>query len=480
MNSTKTYIHFGIALAAGLLIKAGIHPENGLTLLGVNVLAVTIPTLYLWLTVNTSWCALLFLGLLVMTGAMSANAVWAGSMGHFAVITMIVFSLLNYALKETGVIDKIAAWFITRRIARKRPYVFLGLFFLSNLVIGMFVDNLSLAVIYVGLAVALAEKIGLKKGEAFYSCMFIGILWCNVVISIASPIAHAPVLILIGMMESSLGIVISYGKWLSIGIPFAAVMFIVMMAAVAIRHPDTSKYMEFDFDGFSSTPRPWDKKSRITAVIFALTVLAILLPEVLKSVFPTVCAYMSKVGVVVPAILAVCALSFINVDGEPILDYGKAAGSLPISAIIFAGVVCVMSTPFSSEETGISLWLSNIIKPAFGSLSPFTAMMLLTTAALIMTNFLSNVVTMVLFFNVGIALLSGGSVDLGAYAVLIGFASSMASLTPSACAPAPLIYAPGHASVRGVLKANLVFIILSFVVMLTLVYPIASKIIALP
>ena len=189
---------------------------------------------------------------------------------------------------------------------------------------------------------------------------------------------------------------------------------------------------------------------------------------------------MSKVGVVVPAILAVCALSFIKLDGEPILDYGKAAGSLPISAIIFAGVVCVMSTPFSSEETGISLWLSNIIKPAFGSLSPFTAMMLLTTAALIMTNFLSNVVTMVLFFNVGIALLSGGSVDLGAYAVLIGFASSMASLTPSACAPAPLIYAPGHASVRGVLKANLVFIILSFVVMLTLVYPLASKIIALP
>ena len=42
------------------------------------------------------------------------------------------------------------------------------------------------------------------------------------------------------------------------------------------------------------------------------------------------------------------------------------------------------------------------------------------------------------------------------------------------------VYAPGHASVRGVLKANLVFIILSFVVMLTLVYPLASKIIALP
>ena len=205
MNKNKTYLHVAVALILGLLIGFGVQPENGLTVLGVRVLAVTIPTLYLWLTVNTSWCALLFLALLILTGAMTPTEVWAGSMGHFAVITMIVFSILNYALKETGVIDRAAAWFISRRIAKGRPLVFLGLFFLSNLIIGMFVDNLSLAIIYVGLAIALADKIGVKRGDPFYACLFIGILWCNVIISIASPIAHAPVLILIGMIETQLG-----------------------------------------------------------------------------------------------------------------------------------------------------------------------------------------------------------------------------------------------------------------------------------
>ncbi len=460
----------------GLLIAFGIRPDNGISSLGVHVLAVTVASLYLWLTVNTSWCSLLFLGLLVMTGAMTPNAVWAGSMGHFAVITMIVFSMLNYALKDTGVIDRIAAWFITRKIARRRPYVFLGLFFLSNLVIGMFVDNLSLAVIYVGIAAVLAEKIGVKKGDPFYACMFIGILWCNVVISIASPIAHAPVLILIGMMQNQLGISVSYGQWLSIGVPFAAVMFVVMMIAVFIWRPDASAYLSFDFDGFrkAEAEQVWDKRSKITAVVFILAVLAILLPEVLKGVFPTVCGYLSDIGVVVPAILAVCALCLIQTDGKPILDYARAAGTLPLSAIIFAGVVCVMSTPFSSEDTGISVWLSNIIQPAFAALSPLTAMILLTLAALIMTNFLSNVVTMVIFFNIGVALLGGGELNIGAYAVIIGFASSMAALTPSACAPAPLIFGPGHATVGGVLKANLVFILLSFAAILLLVYPLAS------
>lgn len=476
MNIRKTYLHCGIALVLGLLITFGIRPDNGISSLGVHVLAVTVASLYLWLTVNTSWCSLLFLGLLVMTGAMTPNAVWAGSMGHFAVITMIVFSMLNYALKDTGVIDRIAAWFITRKIARRRPYVFLGLFFLSNLVIGMFVDNLSLAVIYVGIAAVLAEKIGVKKGDPFYACMFIGILWCNVVISIASPIAHAPVLILIGMMQNQLGISVSYGQWLSIGVPFAAVMFVVMMIAVFIWRPDASAYLSFDFDGFrkAEAEQVWDKRSKITAVVFILAVLAILLPEVLKGVFPTVCGYLSDIGVVVPAILAVCALCLIQTDGKPILDYARAAGTLPLSAIIFAGVVCVMSTPFSSEDTGISVWLSNIIQPAFAALSPLTAMILLTLAALIMTNFLSNVVTMVIFFNIGVALLGGGELNIGAYAVIIGFASSMAALTPSACAPAPLIFGPGHATVGGVLKANLVFILLSFAAILLLVYPLAS------
>lgn len=474
MNKNKTYFHLGVAVVLGLLLGFGLRPELGLTVLGVRVLAVTLPTLYLWLTVNTSWCSLLFLALLILTGAMTPTEVWAGSMGHFAVITMIVFSILNYALKETGVIDRAAAWFVSRRIARGRPLVFLGLFFLSNLVIGMFVDNLSLAVIYVGLAAALAEKIGVKKGDPFYACLFIGILWCNVVISIASPIAHAPVLILIGMIEAQLGISISYAQWLSVGVPFAAVMFLAMMAAVAVWRPDARAFL--DFDPASLTPEPLSRRGKLTAGIFLLTVAAILLPEVGKVVLPGHFVFWSQVGVVVPAILAVCALCLISVDGKPVLDFSAACATLPLPAILFAGVVCVMSTPFSAQATGISAWLSGLLQPVFRGLSPFATLVLLAVAALVMTNFLSNVVTMVLFFNIGLALLSGSALHLGAFAAVIGVASSMASLTPSACAPAPLIFGPGHATVRGVLKANLVFLALSLAACLAVVYPLASAV----
>ena len=57
----------------------------------------------------------------------------------------LVFTILNYALKETGVIDRAAAWFISRRIAKGRPLVFLGLFFLSNLMPSACLWSVSLA-----------------------------------------------------------------------------------------------------------------------------------------------------------------------------------------------------------------------------------------------------------------------------------------------------------------------------------------------
>ncbi|MGX8704086.1 MAG: hypothetical protein ACSW8H_06515, partial [bacterium] len=121
-------LHFFAALLLGLLILFFLKPGEHLTAVGVRVIAVMIPMLYLWLTANTHWTCLLALALLVTTGAMSANEVWAGSLGSFVVMTVLAYMILNVCLKETGVIDRIAIWFITRPFVRGRPYLFMAMF----------------------------------------------------------------------------------------------------------------------------------------------------------------------------------------------------------------------------------------------------------------------------------------------------------------------------------------------------------------
>lgn len=467
----KNYLHYVIALALGLLLWFGIKPTNGITEIGVRVIAVTVATLYLWLTVNTHWTSILFLGLLVMTGAMTPNAVWAGSMGHFSVITMIVFMILNYCLLQTGVIDRVCNWFITRKIVRGRPYVFIGMFFASMMVLGMVMDNLSLAVIYVGIAEVLCKKLDIKRGDHFYTCMFMGIMWVDVVISIASPIAHAPCLILMSMMEKQLGLVISYGQWFMVGIPFAILMFIAIMLCVRFWKPDTTAYNNYDVDAERKNAAKLDKRGKVSVTIFILAIALIILPELLKGVLPAFSSYWLACGVVIPAILACAALCIIRIGGEPLLDMPSAMKSLPMGAIIFAGVVCVMSTPITSELTGINVWMSNILQPLLAGIPQFAIVVILAVVALIMTNFLSNVVTMTLFFNIGVAILNAGSINLGMYAMLIGIASAMACLTPSACAPMPLIFGPGHVTMKTTIRANLMFLLLSLVVMFAFVVP---------
>lgn len=183
-------LHYFAALLLGLLLLFFLKPGEHLTAVGVRVIAVMIPMLYLWLTANTHWTCLLALALLVTTGAMSANEVWAGSLGSFVVMTVLAYMILNVCLKETGVIDRIAVWFITRPFVRGRPYLFMAMFFASNLLIGMFMENLTLAIIYIGITEGIARHLKLEKGDSMYTVLFTGVMWGNVLVACCSPVAH--------------------------------------------------------------------------------------------------------------------------------------------------------------------------------------------------------------------------------------------------------------------------------------------------
>jgi len=283
--------------------------------------------------------------------------------------------------------------------------------------------------------------------------------------------------ILMGMMSAQLGIAVSYGQWLLLGIPFAVLMFIVIMLCVRFWKPDTSKYVNYDYEAEKKNAKQLGLQGKISAIVFIVMLVMILLPELAGGLLPAFSAYWKKVGVIVVAILAVSVLSIIHVEDKPVLDMPAALKTLPMGAIIFAGVVCVMSTPITSELTGINVWMSNSLQPLIAGVPPFLVVVILTVLAIIMTNFLSNVVTMTLFFNIGVALLNNGSTHMGMFSMLIGIAAAMATLTPSACAPMPLVFGPGHVTMKNTLRVNLVFIILSLVVMFAFVVPVAPLII---
>ncbi len=465
------YIHCLIALVIGIIIAVALPASNGLTAIGVRVVAILVPVLYLWLTVNTHWTSLLSLALLVCTTAMTPNQVWAGSMGHFVVITVMTYMLLNVCLTETGVINKIAMWFISRKFVQGRPMAFMAMFFASNIIIGFFVDNLSLAIIYIGIAEVLCKSIGLKKGDPFYTCIFMGTLWGNCLLSICSPIAHALPNILMGLAEPY-GITITYAQWLAYGAIYAAIIFVIMMLVVRIWNPDTSAFKNYDIEKIKAENPPLKRDGKIASAVFIIVLIFVVVPQMVKT--GPVLGYLNQLGVAVPAIFGVVALALLRADGKPVLNVPEAFKKVPWPPIVFAGVVSCFAVPLTSEATGINVWLGNILQPTIGSLPTGAVIVVLILLAILMTNFLSNTVTQTLFFSIGMVLLAGSSYSLGAFAVVIAVASGMASITPSAAVPSPLFFGPGHLTMKATLKYNLIFVVACFVVSAFLGMPLAT------
>lgn len=463
-NFLKYYFHLIIALVLGVTVFFGISPVMGLTHYGVAVLAITIPTIYLWLFVNTHWVSLLFLGLLTMTGIMSPNQVWASSLGHFSIMLVLTFSLISECLNEHGVIEQVANWFITRKFVQGRPYAFIGMFFGANLVIGMFMQNLALAVIFVTLTVKICDRLGLKKGDSLYNCLMLGTFWGNGVLSIASPIAKTLPNILIGLVYANFGVQISYATWLIIGIPFTTLMFGVIMLCIRIANPDTSVLKDAQLINQLEGQTKLSLKGKISSISMIVLVLMIVLPELLllANILTSVATYLVALGPTVPAIIAVIMLAVIQVpdkDGpSPVLDFTTCITKVPFTLLLFVAAVVVMGTPLASDQTGIITWIKNILTPITYALPPIGLFVILIVMAVVVTNFISNTVALTVFVSLGSAIFANHVINPIVFAIVVTFATSMTCLTPSSTITAPLYYGPKHLKVSNILLINLVFL----------------------
>ena len=82
-NSKKFYMHLAISIVLFVLLRF-VPASNGLTPIGVNVLSVFIPVLYMWLVIGTDWPSWLAMALVIFTGVMTPAEVYSGRIWYFS------------------------------------------------------------------------------------------------------------------------------------------------------------------------------------------------------------------------------------------------------------------------------------------------------------------------------------------------------------------------------------------------------------
>jgi len=474
--------HFAVALVIGLALGFGLQPQEGLlTVEGVRAVAVIVPIMYLWITVDTSWTSLVLFALLIVTGVMTPGAVWSGSMGSMGVTMIIVYFLIAVNMAEQGVINVVTKWFLTRPFAKGRPYVLIAMLLAPYLLLGYVMPTIPLTVLYIGLVTKICEKTGIKKGDKLYTYLFLALFWGNGRFTASTPIGGPIPIMMISLLYAQTGVSVSFAQWMMVGVPFAFIGFLFIMLVLVIIKPDVTPLRDVDMEEVVKDTPPLTKSGKIVVAVAGGLIAFLIIPELLMhaGVLPGIFGRIVSWGPNVPAIAAIAILCMLKGDNrEPVMDFVKTSKGVPLSVILFVATINLISVPMAAvvppgvAETGIVPWVGSLIRPMVAGLAPYMVFVVLIFAGIVITNLISTTVTMMLVFSVGVAVMSGTGVNMTVFGVLITLAVNLSFLTPAASFSAPLFYGAGHITMANSFKINLLYILFG-IVTLSIVFPIA-------
>ncbi len=480
-ETKKKYMHICIAIAIFAVIALVLKPGNGLTDKGVLTVALFGATIWCWIFVGVDWPSLLVPGALVAMGVMPQTQMLAISFGNMCFAYVLATMLLNVALEDTGVIEKVATWFISRKICKGHPWIFLTLFFFSIVTLELFIDCVPITLIYLVMCDRICQMLGYEKGSKFGKTLVYAVLVLVIIPYGATPISHPGAVLMMGFLQS-IDMPITAGQYMAVGVPFSYLAMVVVLLIVKfLIRPDFSKFDAYDPDEMAKDVKPLDAKGKLSVAVFLLVVLCWLSPDLFRNIAPGIAKFGSQLSFVAPPIIGVALLSIIHFDDKPVINVAKDLYRIPLPTLIFIVGIQAFANTLTNEATGVSVWLGNIFAP-FASTIPASAVIWITLLmTVVMTQFLSNIVVLNLiwaaFMPVFMALnASGGNYNIAAWGVVMVLIANVAYMFPSASVCSPMCFTSGYLPVSDGAKYGLPSVVILYLVGAILCYPFASMI----
>lgn len=476
------YLHIIVAFAIFALIKLFLPAMNGLTDIGVSAIAIFAATIYLWVFVSTVWPSLLAFALIVMFGVSTPNQLAAVTFGHWSFGFMLAAMLLNAALIETGVVNYISNWFISRKICKGRPWVFITMFLFSEFLVALFLDCVPVTLVYMTMIDSVCQELGYKKGDKFGRLLTVATLWLVVIGYTSTPISHSIAVVMLGQLSSA-GAPISMLDFCKIGVPFGFLFFIATILVLRlICKPDFTNFQKYDPEAKAAEMGRLSTEAKISVGVFGVVLAMWLLPDALSGIFPAVSAYFSKIGTTVAPLLGIGALSIIRVKGKPIFDVNKGLTKISWPTLIFVVGIQVFCNSITGEATGINAFLGNVFTPIASSVSPAIFIAILLLVSIVLTQFLSNMMVQSLFFAAFVPVIQATnaagatSISIAALGMILTMAVNVSFMFPSSYICAPICYGSGYLEIKHGLKMGVPMAVIGFILLYFIFWPLANTI----
>lgn len=481
-KSDKKLMHTIIALVIWAIFKWLIPAPAPMTPVGMEICGVFIMATYLWITVETGWTSILVVSMVAVSGAMSATNAIKNSFGDWMFAFLMACMLVNHVLSETGISRRIAIWFITRKFVKGRPYVIVLMFFTAMFVLGLGMTSSATCVMFLVLAKEILDTCGYDRKDPFSQFLFCSIAAITIAGNGMTAIGHGNFITGIGWVSEAFDLEISVAQSAAIGcsIGIAWILLLVLIMA-RVYKIDASKLVNLDIDALRESMPPVSKKERFALIMFLVVIFFWIGKDLLSGLtgipfFAALRSFISQLGSAIPVLLCVCVFCIVPIDGEPLMNFNKATKSIAWQSCMMIGTVRLLGTVVNQDDLGIVAWIQQVFGPMVQSLPSFVFVMVCIGAVLLLTNFVSNSIAMVLFKVAAplIALMPG--VNGPALGVLMICAAHYAMWTPGCTTTTSFVVGSGDADGSFMTKYMWLPMIGAYIALITVGFLVANLI----
>lgn len=395
LKAYKTYFHAAIMIILTFAI-GHIPPLGGdITPLGMKVLGVFVGLLYGWCFVDFFWTSCFGFLALGLTGYISvAGAIASGFSAQITVMLIFLFAFVGYLI-QSGFVEMVTGWFLTRKICYGRPWVLFFMVLLSAGVLGIL--GLAFGAIFLTWAILykMFDLVGHKKGDWIVSFLIYGVV---ILCSISNAVfPFSPMPLLFTPWLASVGVELPDIAWMiyEFSFFFIYLLFMIVVGKYILKI-DVSKFIEHaDEVAAVYSGRKITSEQKIASVMVILFLLITLLPSLLPETF-ALKAYLAQYGLMGAVIVIMAITSVIRIKDKPITDWARnTEKGMNWNMLMMMAVTTPVANAIESADSGILSTIIGNVTPLLANMSPVVYTFLALMIILLLTQVAHNVVVII-------------------------------------------------------------------------------------
>lgn len=376
--------------------------------------------------------------------------------------------VMALALEKVGLHKRIALNII--KITGTSPNrVILG-FMIATAFLSMWISNTATTVLMLPIALSVLHLLindedGFTKNDQnFALSIMLGIAYAANVGGIATIIGTPPNTVMVGFMEQTDGVQLSFMNWMMMGLPFSMIMLTaIYLILVKLVYPNRlSNFMDSKnvINDQLQQLGPIKKTEQRVIIIFAVVIALWIFRKLINEALPAL--NLSDAGISMLAALALFSIPFRFGKGEFTLDW-KDTTKLPWGILILFGGGLALASGMS--QTGIIDHIGELVAST-GAISLVSVGAILIIVMLFMTELMSNVALVAIFAPLVAGVATGLNHEMLYLLIPITMASSCAFMLPMSTPPNAIVFASGHIKVHEMARAGILLNVISVLVII--------------